>query len=263
MVMTRRWALSNRPWWVAACAGGVVLAVGCAPAGGPIAREDVVEIETIEMAPAADKAPSPAAETARAIDASREVVDARTAAADEAIAAAAQPAPPPAAVAASTPPAPPAAEQPPQATPVTEPTSQQPSETVQLGDPALTAGVPGAGPITLAEIDEWLSDHKNFRLLEPVLPLGLSQGAGQITGLDANPLTRAKIELGRQLYFDTRLSADSTVSCASCHHPSTAYTAQTKTGVGIRGQKGGRNSPVSFNRILSGKQFWDGRVDSL
>jgi cytochrome c peroxidase len=42
-----------------------------------------------------------------------------------------------------------------------------------------------------------------------------------------------------------------------------AYTAHTKTGVGIRGQKGGRNSPVSFNRILSGKQFWDGRVDSL
>jgi translation initiation factor IF-2 len=129
---------------VAACAGGVVLAVGCAPAGGPIAREDVVEIETIEMAPAADKAPSPAAETARAIDASREVVDARTAAADEAIAAAAQPAPPPAAVAASTPGATPAAEKPPLATPATEPTSQQPSETVQLGDPALTAGVPAS-----------------------------------------------------------------------------------------------------------------------
>jgi cytochrome c peroxidase len=42
-----------------------------------------------------------------------------------------------------------------------------------------------------------------------------------------------------------------------------AYTAHTKTGVGIRGQLGGRNSPVSFNRILSGAQFWDGRADSL
>ena len=41
------------------------------------------------------------------------------------------------------------------------------------------------------------------------------------------------------------------------------YSAHTKTGVGIRSQAGGRNSPVSFNRILSGKQFWDGRVDSL
>lgn len=136
-------------------------------------------------------------------------------------------------------------------------------ESVRLGDPSLTAGVPGTGPITLEQIDLWLADPRNFRELEPVLPLGLSQGAAQITGLDANPLTRAKIELGRQLYFDPRLSADSTVSCASCHNPAEGYSAHTKTGIGIRGQAGGRNSPVSFNRILSGKQFWDGRVDSL
>jgi len=53
------------------------------------------------------------------------------------------------------------------------------------------------------------------------------------------------------------------VSCASCHDPSMGYTAHTKTGIGIDGQAGGRNSPVAYNRILSGKQFWDGRVDSL
>jgi cytochrome c peroxidase len=139
-------------------------------------------------------------------------------------------------------------------------------EQVKLGDPSLTAGVPSkgaGGPITLPEMTAWLDDPRNFVELEPVLPLGLSQGAAQITGLDKNPLTRAKIELGRQLYFDTRLSADSTVSCASCHNPVEGYTAHTTTGVGIRGQRGGRNSPVSFNRILSGPQFWDGRVDSL
>jgi cytochrome c peroxidase len=239
--------------WACAC---ITLAIGCAPTGGPIAREDVVEIETIEMASAAEKpAASPATDTARAIDASRQDVDVRTAAADRAITEAARPMPAATDVAAT--------EKPPLAVPTDDPKSQQPPEQVQLGDPALTAGVPGTGAITLAQIDEWLSDHKNFRLLEPVLPLGLSQGAGQITGLDANPLTRAKIELGRQLYFDTRLSADSTVSCASCHDPSMGYTAHTKTGIGIRGQAGGRNSPVSFNRILSGKQFWDGRVDSL
>ena len=227
---------------LAAVLAGVAVSTGCSPAGGPVAREDVVEIETIEMAPAAAKDASPAADTAKALDASREVVDARAAAADQAIA---------------------DAEKTPVAAPTGDAESQQPSEQVQLGEPSLTAGVPGTGPITLAQIDEWLSDHRNFRLLQPVLPLGLSQGAGQITGLDANPLTRAKIELGRQLYFDMRLSADSTVSCASCHDPSMGYTAHTKTGVGIRGQEGGRNSPVSFNRILSGKQFWDGRVDSL
>ena len=136
-------------------------------------------------------------------------------------------------------------------------------EKVVLGDPSLTSGVPGTGPITLEQIDAWLADSKNHVVLDPELPLGLSQGAGQIQGLEANPLTRAKIELGRQLYFDPRLSVDSTISCASCHHPDMGYTAQTKTGVGIRDQVGGRNSPVSFNRILSGPQFWDGRADSL
>ena len=136
-------------------------------------------------------------------------------------------------------------------------------EQVLLGDPALTAGVPGSGPISVPQIEAWLDDEHNFTELTPVLPLGLSQGSSQITGLDENPLTRAKIELGRQLYFDPRLSVDSTVSCASCHDPSMGYTAQTKTGVGIKGQEGGRNSPVAFNRILSDKQFWDGRAGSL
>ena len=93
-------------------------------------------------------------------------------------------------------------------------------EQVLLGDPALTAGVPGNGPISVSQIETWLDDEHNFTELTPVLPLGLSQGSSQITGLDENPLTRAKIELGRQLYFDPRLSVDSTVSCASCHDPS-------------------------------------------
>ena len=137
------------------------------------------------------------------------------------------------------------------------------AERVMLGDASLTAGIPGTGPITVDEVERFLADPRNSVELSPELPLGLSQGAKQITGLDKNPLTRAKIELGRQLYFDPRLSADATVSCASCHDPSQGYGANTRTGLGIRGQQGGRNSPVSFNRILSGAQFWDGRADSL
>ncbi|MFM8634995.1 MAG: cytochrome-c peroxidase [Planctomycetia bacterium] len=137
------------------------------------------------------------------------------------------------------------------------------SETVTLGASSLTAGVPGSGPITLEQIDAWLADPKNFVEFQVNLPFGLAQGMHQMRGLGKNPLTRAKIELGRQLYFDTRLSRDSTVSCASCHDPSMGYTAHTKTGVGINGQTGTRNSPVSFNRIMSGPQFWDGRADSL
>jgi cytochrome c peroxidase len=221
-------------------AGAVVLGLllplaGCAPSTPP-AREKVVEVEAIELSPTRGGAEAPAAAVvADAAAAARKADDAKSEA-DRAIADAGRSIEPPAAAA---------------------------REQVLLGEPSLTAGVPGSGPITLAEIDAWLANPKNFVELDPVLPLGLSQGAAQITGLDKNPLTRAKIELGRQLYFDKRLSADATVSCASCHDPSMGYSAHTKTGVGIRNQLGGRNSPVSFNRILTGAQFWDGRADSL
>lgn len=137
------------------------------------------------------------------------------------------------------------------------------AEKVQLPNDSLVAGLPGNGPVSAAEIEKWLANPKNHEVLDVVLPAGLSLGASQITGLQENPLTRAKIELGRQLYFDTRLSADNTVSCATCHHPDEGYARHTRTGVGIGGQTGGRNSPVSYNRILSSLQFWDGRADSV
>ena len=211
--------------------------VGCAPAGGPAKSKGTV-VETIE-----EVTPAPAATAATPAATAREEVDATTAAADKAIDEAAKSVEP---------------------QPAAEPVAAAPArERVTLGEASLTAGVPGSGPITEAEIDAWLAKPENHVELEPALPLGLSQGAAQITGLDTNPLTRAKIELGRQLYFDTRLSVDSTVSCASCHDPAQGYSAHTQTGVGVRGQKGGRNSPVSYNRLLSGAQFWDGRVDSL
>ena len=135
---------------------------------------------------------------------------------------------------------------------------------VQLGDASLTSGIAGGGDaLELSEIEEWLDDPENHEVLEFELPLGLSAGAGMIRGVNENPLTRAKIELGRQLFFDTRLSADNTISCASCHRPDHGYAAPTPFGIGIRDQLTGVNSPTSYNRILSDKQFWDGRADSL
>ena len=136
-------------------------------------------------------------------------------------------------------------------------------EEIALGSSHLTTGVPGNGPVTLDELRPWLDDPKNHAVLQPILPLGLAAGASQITGLNTNPLTRAKIELGRQLYFDTRLSKDNTISCASCHAPEHGFARETQFGVGVGGELGGRNSPVAYNRILSGKQFWDGRAESL
>ena len=135
-----------------------------------------------------------------------------------------------------------------------------PPEEVMLGTADLTHGIPGKGPLKPDEIKKWLAEPKNMAVLKPALPMGLSAGAGQIAGLEENPLTRAKIELGRQLYFDTRLSNDNTVSCASCHSPEFGYAKNTQFGVGTKGQTGKRNSPVAYNRILSSLQFWDGRA---
>lgn len=137
------------------------------------------------------------------------------------------------------------------------------AEKVKLGGPELTGGIPGKGNLTKSEIVAWLADPKNHVELAVELPEGLASGATMIVGLKENPLTRAKIELGRQLYFDRRLSADGTVSCADCHHPDEGYGRHTQFGVGIESQEGNRNSPVSYNRILSGPQFWDGRAASL
>ena len=134
---------------------------------------------------------------------------------------------------------------------------------VKLGDPGLTSGISGKGVLTVEEIKSWLADEQNHLVLSPSLPLGLAVGGKQLYIPEDNPMTRAKVELGRQLYFDRRLSSNNTVSCADCHHPEDSYGRGTRFGVGINGQMGGRNSPVSFNRILSKAQFWDGRASSL
>lgn len=137
------------------------------------------------------------------------------------------------------------------------------SHVVVLGTSELTSGIPGEGPLTVDEVQLWLDQPENHEPLEVVLPLGLNSGKIPEGVLENNPLTRAKIELGRQLYFDPHLSADYSISCASCHHPESGYARPTRFGVGINAQEGGRNSPVSYNRILSTSQFWDGRAASL
>lgn len=137
------------------------------------------------------------------------------------------------------------------------------AESVRLGDATLTRGIPGTGPLQIAEIKQFLSNPANHSELSVELPDGLAAGKEAVYIPADNPLTRAKIELGRQLYFDRRLSVDGTISCADCHSPAAGYGANTQFGVGVRGQTGNRNSPTSFNRILSQAQFWDGRAKDL
>lgn len=78
-----------------------------------------------------------------------------------------------------------------------------------------------------------------------------------------NPLTIDKIKLGRKLFFDERLSADGTVSCASCHNPLLGFADGRSVAVGIEGQEGKRSTPSIINRLFSKEQFWDGRAGSL
>jgi len=87
-------------------------------------------------------------------------------------------------------------------------------------------------------------------VLEPIIP-------------EDNPLTAEKVELGRKLFFDKRLSADNTISCATCHDPEKGFADREKIAVGIKGRKGTRNSPTVINTAFFDFQFWDGRAQTL
>ncbi len=80
-----------------------------------------------------------------------------------------------------------------------------------------------------------------------------------------NKLTPERIELGKLLYFDTRLSSSGKVSCATCHHPKHGWSDEKPTpkAVGHEGRVGPRNSPVVLNTAYQRHQFWDGRAKSL
>ncbi|MGZ3722384.1 MAG: cytochrome-c peroxidase [Bdellovibrionales bacterium] len=91
----------------------------------------------------------------------------------------------------------------------------------------------------------------------------LPPGAPAIAPQFANQLTENKISLGKTLFFDTRLSASGTQSCATCHDPSKGFANGLTTGIGSNGFVGDRNVPVLFNKAWSSAQTWDGHVPSL
>ena len=79
----------------------------------------------------------------------------------------------------------------------------------------------------------------------------------------ASPLTPATIALGEKLFFDSRLSGDGTVACATCHDPERAFTDGRPTSVGIHGRISQRNAPTLLNALYNKTQFWDGRANTL
>ncbi len=92
-----------------------------------------------------------------------------------------------------------------------------------------------------------------------------AQANGPITPLpfsiDVNP---RKAELGEKLFFETRLSKDGTISCASCHNLEWGSGTDLKpVSVGVDGQRGERNAPTVINSVFNFTQFWDGRAETL
>jgi cytochrome c peroxidase len=94
----------------------------------------------------------------------------------------------------------------------------------------------------------------------PPIPAGLD---AYLPVPDANPLTRTKVELGKRLFADKRLSADGSVACVSCHDPQLAFGDRHPLAVGIRRQTGTRRAPRLVNRGYGKSFFWDGRAQTL
>jgi cytochrome c peroxidase len=86
--------------------------------------------------------------------------------------------------------------------------------------------------------------------------------AGPAT-LEDNPATPEKVELGRMLFFEPRLSKSGLISCNTCHSVSTGGADNLKTSIGHGWQKGPRNAPTVLNAVFNTAQFWDGRAKDL
>ena len=78
-----------------------------------------------------------------------------------------------------------------------------------------------------------------------------------------NPTTPAKVELGKMLYHDPRLSSNGVVSCNSCHNVMNGGEDNRAGSIGVRNQVGGRSAPTVWNSAFNSVQFWDGRAASL
>ncbi len=95
------------------------------------------------------------------------------------------------------------------------------------------------------------------------IPAGMGPLPTKVPDNPANPMTPAKIALGKKLYFEPALSASGQFSCNSCHNLSTYGVDNQMFSIGHGWQRGGRNSPTVMNSAFWSKQFWDGRAPLL
>ena len=127
------------------------------------------------------------------------------------------------------------------------------------------------GGLTVALISWGTNDDP---VPSPVIPIDNLPAKIEIDGVpnglvsrpkspDQNPLTAAKVQLGRRLFFEPRLSKDDSVACACCHQPEHGFASPDPLAIGIHGKQGRRNSPSLINRGYGMSFSWDGRDQSL
>lgn len=120
---------------------------------------------------------------------------------------------------------------------------------------SITASVLG---VVMLAASPLLADELRDKAVEVFKPL-----PSTIPAIKGNPVTKEKIELGKALFFDPRLSASHIFSCNSCHNLATGGDDNLETSIGHGWQKGPRNAPTVFNAVFNEAQFWDGRAEDL
>lgn len=117
---------------------------------------------------------------------------------------------------------------------------------------AIVASLAGVGWATAASAESRADVQRRAQQIFGVLPAEAKS--------DINPITPEKVELGRRLYYEQRISISQKLSCNSCHGLATFGVDNEPTSVGHDGQRGARNSPTVYNAALHFAQFWDGRA---
>ncbi len=135
-------------------------------------------------------------------------------------------------------------------------------EKTQNKSPQRVWGVMGLGVVMLVIAAWWpVTAQEGETPTADLIPI--PKGLKPIKHPENNPPTAAKISLGKQLYFDKRLSEDNTISCASCHDPAKGWSNGEAFATGVGGKKGGRSAPTIINSAYVGLHFWDGRAKDL
>ena len=112
--------------------------------------------------------------------------------------------------------------------------------------------------VTLSSAAARADDDLLKRALEVFIPI-----PSIVPAIKGNAVTHEKVELGKLLFFDPRLSASEVISCNSCHNLATGGVDAGPTSVGHGWQKGPRRAPTVYSAVFNVAQFWDGRAADL